>query len=121
MTNTPVDLGDWVEVAGTSCVLPSEQKPLRQDEFDALFQSEVTAVDRGAEREAVFEFRPDPVTAGRIADLAARETQCCSFFEFTVVITAGRLTTHVRVPQAQVEVLDALVTRVRTSIARGSS
>ena len=52
-------------------------------------------------------------TAARAADLAARETACCSFFEFTLTATGGHLTMQIRTPAEQIDVLDALAARAR--------
>lgn len=45
-------------------------------------------------------------------DLAARESECCSFFAFGFDATDSGLVMHIEVPDAQVEVLDALAARV---------
>jgi hypothetical protein len=57
------------------------------------------------------------VQAGRVAQLAATETACCSFFTFTLTATAGSLVLDVAVPAAQLPVLDALAARAAASIA----
>ena len=44
-------------------------------------------------------------------DLAARETQCCSFFTFTFTSDGDSVQMDVRVPAVQTEVLDALAAR----------
>ena len=59
-------------------------------------------------RHARFELTPDPAVAARTADLFTRETQCCSFFTFTLTATGGSLTLDVQVPSSQVSVLAAL-------------
>lgn len=46
--------------------------------------------------------------AARVADLLVRETDCCSFFTFTLTATDGTLLLEVAVPPAHVEVLDAI-------------
>jgi hypothetical protein len=53
--------------------------------------------------------------AARAADLTVRETQCCSFFGFTLTATGGGLTLDVTAPPEQIAVLDALVDRARTA------
>jgi hypothetical protein len=52
-------------------------------------------------------------TTATARDLAARETQCCSFFDFEVDYVAGSDTVIVDivVPDAHVAVLDALAER----------
>jgi hypothetical protein len=66
----------------------------------------------------VLTLRPDPTVAARAADLAVRETACCSFFEFILTATGGQLTLQIRTPATQIEVLDALADRARRAAAR---
>ena len=51
--------------------------------------------------------------AARAADLAVRETRCCSFFGFAQSATGGDLTLDITAPPGQVAVLGALVDRAR--------
>ena len=46
--------------------------------------------------------------AAQTANLFTRETQCCSFFTFTLTATGGSLTLDVQVQSSQVSVLAAL-------------
>ncbi|WP_207947325.1 hypothetical protein [Actinomadura sp. 7K507] len=55
--------------------------------------------------------RPEPDVAGRAAELAARETGCCSFVTFTLTATGGDLALHVSVGDRHIEVLDVLAAR----------
>ena len=75
----------------------------------------MTAVHRIDDRRARMGLRPDPLVAARAADLVMRETQCCSFFEFTLSAAGGELTLDVTVPADQVAVLNALIDRARTA------
>ncbi len=104
----------WVELTGSSCSLPTAQKPLREAEFDALFAAWVRGVQRESPTSARFTLRRDEAVAGRLAELTAREAQCCSFFAFTLTIATDRLELRVDVPDAHADVLDALVERART-------
>ena len=45
---------------------------------------------------------------GTVLDLAARESNCCSFFEFTVTPTAGDVVLDIEVPAEHTGVLDGL-------------
>jgi hypothetical protein len=45
-------------------------------------------------------------------DLAARESECCSFFSFEFESAGDDVVMHVGVPPQQVEVLDAIEARV---------
>ncbi|PPK71438.1 hypothetical protein V5P93_003304 [Actinokineospora auranticolor] len=66
----------WVPRA---CALPTAEQPLRLAEFDALF----TAL-RAVERPEPTRLRLvlDASVEAIARDLAARETECCSFFTF---------------------------------------
>ena len=109
---TPLMDPSWVPDA---CSLPTVEQPLRVKEFDDLFGESITAVHRIDERRARMELRPDPLVAARAADLVMRETQCCSFFEFTLSAAGGELTLEVKVPADHVTVLNALIDRARTA------
>lgn len=101
MTDSP---DGWVPAA---CTLPTTEQPLRIAEFDDLF-----ATVRGAER-------PEPTRlilsldapAAAVRDLAARESECCSFFGFDVTERPGGVRLTIDVPPAHVDVLDALAAR----------
>ncbi|MEP6562862.1 MAG: hypothetical protein ABJD68_17515 [Nakamurella sp.] len=108
----PVIDQSWVPAA---CTLPTVEQPLRAREFDELFRDALTAVHRVDSGRARLVLRPEPTVAGRVADLAVRETQCCSFFEFAVTATGGQLTVDITAPPGQVAVLDALVHRAQVA------
>jgi hypothetical protein len=65
----------------------------------------------GSRRLAAIE-HPSPVNltrpASTVRDVAARESVCCSFFDFTVCVDADRVLLDVRVPPARAEVLDGM-------------
>ena len=113
-TNIPLTGEPW---APDACTLPTADRPLRIAEFDALFAEAVVGVQRVNDGCAVLELRPEPAVAARAADLAVRETQCCSFFQFAVIATGGRLTLEVTVPDTQAAVLAALTERARPAAA----
>ena len=108
----PVSDPSWVPDA---CTLPTAEQPLRAREFDELFRDATTGVQRVDAQRARLVLRPEPGVAARAADLAVRETQCCSFFGFTLSATGGELTMDITAPPGQVDVLDALVDRARAS------
>lgn len=95
----------WVPLA---CTLPTVEQPSRLAEFDAVFATAVRTVERVDESRIRLDLRPDPAVAARVADLLVRETDCCSFFTFTLTATDGTLLLEVAVPPAHVEVLDAI-------------
>ena len=100
----------WAAVP--ACTLPTAERPLRVAEFDDLFASSLLTATRTAPTEAHLTFAGGEDLASRVRDLCARETACCSFFEFTVEAgPAGRVTLEVRVPATQAEVLESLVAR----------
>jgi hypothetical protein len=90
---------DW---APDACTLPTAERPLRVAEFAAL---DVRRVETISATHARLHFSGDPE---HVRDLAARETECCSFFRFTVTDS----TLDVEVPDRYADVLAALVTRV---------
>ena len=97
---------DW---APDACALPTAKRPLRVAEFDQLFahalkvqRPEPTRLDLVLPRDAEATAR----------DLAARESECCSFFTFEFEAAGDDVIMHVAVPPQQVEVLDAIEARV---------
>ena len=99
---------DWTP---QQCTLPTTERPLRVEEFDTLFAQAATGVERTGQGRARVRLRPGPDAASRAAGLAARETDCCSFFTFTLTVASGELTLEVSVPAAHADVLDALTAR----------
>jgi hypothetical protein len=80
---------------------------LRVAEFDALFADTLISLDRPAPTR--LRLALDPTAEATARDLAARETECCSFFVFTFDHgEGGSLTLDVTVPPNHVDVLDAL-------------
>jgi len=94
-----------------ACTLPTAQRPLRRAEFDDLFATVV-----GRDRVAAGHLRL-VVTAPEadVRDLIARETECCSFFRFTVEPRPGAVVLDIEVPPVHVAVLDAIESRLPTS------
>jgi hypothetical protein len=105
---------DWVPSA---CTLPIAEQPLRVAEFDGLFAEAVQALSRPDEARLRLELVFSPQNAARAAELAARESGCCSFFAFTLTVADGVLALEVAVPPERAEVLDALQARARASTA----
>jgi hypothetical protein len=105
--------GHWIPDA---CTLPTAQRPLRTAEFDELLASAVVGVERLGDDRLRLRLRPE--AAGRAADLAMRETDCCSFFTFTLTASSGGLTLEARVPPMHAGVLDALADRAANPVRR---
>ena len=53
----------------------------------------------------------EPGLADRVRTLAARETECCSFFAFSVTEDGGEVRLGITVPPAYADVLAALARR----------
>ena len=94
--------------APDACTLPTAERPLRAADFDELFAGTVRGIDRRGPTRLHLDLRPGGRAAGRVAELAAAETDCCSFFTFTLTVTQSALTLDVAVPAAHAAVLDAL-------------
>ncbi len=103
--------GSWVP---SSCTLPNAEQPLRLAEFDAFFASDVTGVEdlAGGVR---LRLVPDDRVAVRASSLAARETQCCSFFTFTLTATGSELVLDITAPDARSDVVGEIATRARAA------
>lgn len=95
----------WVPSA---CTLPAVEQPLRAAEFDDLFR-QLRSVDRAGPGQLALTFEQGAGEA--VQDLVRRESQCCSFFAFTVDEQDDRVLLEVAVPAVHVEVLDALAER----------
>lgn len=106
--STPADC------APDACTLPTAERPRRIAEFDDLFRTSATAVTRIGPHVARWSLTPEPAIPSRIADLVARESLCCSFFDFTLRVAQGSLTLDVAVPAGQAAVLNGLVDRARS-------
>jgi hypothetical protein len=109
MDSSEVDFTDaWTP---QSCTLPTAERPVRVTEFDQFFSDAVRGVRRRAPTWLSLDLEPAAESAARAADLALRETTCCSFFTFTLTVAGGALQMGVSVPDNYVEVLDALAAR----------
>jgi len=106
--------------APLSCTLPAARLPRRVAEFDALFTDAVRGIERVGPERLRLELKASQQAAGRAAELAAAETQCCSFFTFTLTATSGGLTLEVSVPEPYTGVLDGLADRAAAAASLGS-
>jgi hypothetical protein len=107
-----------------ACTLPTAERPLRLAEFDDLFTS-VRRVDPIGATHARLHLTGPAGLAARVRDLAARETECCSFFTFT---TTGALAADgeavvldIEVPAAHADVLASLTQRASAVSAGATS
>jgi hypothetical protein len=108
-------LGDdnWVPQA---CTLPTVEQPLRRDEFDALFAEDVTRVEQTSPERLQFDLRADSDAAARAAELAVKETGCCSFFAFDLSIGGGKVAMTVSTASTHAAVLAALRDRATARV-----
>lgn len=97
-----------------SCTLPTVERPVRTAEFDEVFAEAVHHVERVEGDRLRLELDATSAVAARIADLAVRETGCCSFFTFELTAAAGTLHLDISVTAGHREVLDALAARATT-------
>ncbi len=98
---------DWV---AAGCTLLPAERPPRAAEFDCLF-AEVHGISLAAPGRLRLDLRPGRRQAAMAAGLMQAETQCCSFFAFTLTATGGGLTLDVTVPPARAGLVDVLAAR----------
>jgi hypothetical protein len=103
------------EVDIPACTLSDTARTARAAEFSQLFAETVRRVERPEATRLRLELEPGPGPAKRTAELISAETECCSFFTFTLTAAAGSLVLQIAVPPAQVAVLDALAERAGSS------
>jgi len=108
---TGVD-ANWVPGA---CTLPTVDQPLRLSEFDEMFSKHLRGQDRVSP--SVLRWSLDLAIEAAARDLAARETQCCSFFRFDFAVADDELIVDVQVPPAQIPILDAMAARATSGMA----
>jgi hypothetical protein len=101
-----------------ACTLSEAGRLARAAEFSQLFTETVRGSERPDPTWLRLELEPGPGPAGRTAELVAAETECCSFFTFTLTAAAGSLILDVRVPAAQSAVLDTLAERAERAAVR---
>jgi hypothetical protein len=103
------------------CTLPAAALRARLMEFDELFRRQVSAPRRIGPHRAEFTFASVDGLYAQIADLVARESACCSFFEFTIdqrnqPSAKDQLVLRVVVPQTYDDVLETLMDRAVAAI-----
>lgn len=89
-----------------ACTLTTDEAPERVAEWhDALAGAQVRERTPEGYR---LRFPKDPAFAGRLADLAAREVDCCTFFTFTVTLNNAELVLDVVAPAETHEMIGEL-------------
>jgi hypothetical protein len=106
------------------CTLPSAAQPLRLMEFDELFRRQIWPPRRINPHRVEFTIAGAEGLYAKVSDLVARESACCSFFEFTIAEHArdaaseDRLVLWVGVPPSRDDVLEALTDRAVAAMGR---
>jgi len=89
-----------------SCSLEASEMAGQMDDWQALL---ALVIDRTPVNDGVsLSFSPEPGIAAEVARLAAAEQACCSFFDFTVRLSGGKLHLQVRGPQEAQEIISSL-------------
>jgi hypothetical protein len=91
-----------------ACTLPTAAQPLRLAEFDALFATALRRQERLSAQHLRMTLTGGEGLAEATRDLTARESACCSFFDFTVTETGDGVVLDIEVPAAHTAVLDGL-------------
>ncbi|MEV8564795.1 hypothetical protein AB0436_04265 [Streptomyces sp. NPDC051322] len=95
-----------------SCTLPTEERPLRVAEWDALFSERLASSSRPGPLRLRLDLSGGPGIEERVRDLVERESGCCSFFDFTTTPGEDLIGLDIAVDQAHERVLDALAARI---------
>jgi hypothetical protein len=103
-----------------ACTLPTAARPLRLAEFDALFATALRRQERISARHLRMTLAGDDGLAETTRDLTARESACCSFFDFTITPTGDGVVLDIEVPAVHAAVLDGL-SALATSAAPAST
>jgi hypothetical protein len=90
---------------------------LRVAEFDRLFAETLTRQERLSGTALRLWLSGGADVTSWVRELAARETQCCSFFDFAVSTDGDGTVVDIVVPAEQVKVLDALAARAAEAVA----
>ena len=103
-------MATWI--GGDFCTLPITARPVRAAEFEDLFASQLAAPRWISPHQTEFRFGVD--LHDQVSDLVARETACCSFFDFSIThepddaVQPSSLVLQVGVPASRHDVLEAL-------------
>lgn len=98
-----------------ACTLPTESRPTRLAEFDALFADSVRRGERRGNNSVRLHLSGDGGLEDRVRDLTDREAACCSFFRFEIRRDSLRgehaLTLEVSVDPAHESIAEAFASR----------
>jgi hypothetical protein len=108
-----------------ACALPTAERPLRLAEFDEVFATALRDVESVGATHVRMRLTGPAGLEARVRDLTARETECCSFFAFTVTaeraVDGEGVTMDVRVPARYGDVLASLAEQARAVSAGRAS
>ena len=115
-------MNPWI--AEDFCTLPVAAQPLRLMEFDELFRGQIRPPRRIDAHRVEFTFANTSGLYAHVSDLVARESACCSFFEFTInedaLADQDHLMLRIGVPASRDDVLEALTEQAYAAIGTGS-
>jgi hypothetical protein len=104
------------------CTLPTAAQPMRLQQFDELFRRQIAPPRWIGQHRVELAFPNIEGLYAELSDLVARESECCSFFEFVIdqhpsqTVNEDQLVLHIGVPASRDEVLQALTKRAVTAI-----
>lgn len=98
------------EIPG-ACTLPTVERPIRLAEFDELLTVAVRSAERDSSTHLTLLLHRDEELEAVARDLAAREAECCSFFELTVTANRDDIVLGIGVPPQHAPILDSLQAR----------
>jgi hypothetical protein len=101
-----------------ACTLAADDMPGRLAEWRDFARGSVRAVESGPTSARLLLARSDDVLV-TAASLAQRETQCCAFFAFSIVLEADERWLSVTVPEDAEEVLASFVEMLAAASVRG--
>lgn len=90
-----------------ACTLPTAERPVRQAEFEELFADHLIDTTWAGDRLRL-SLSGGADLREQVADLTARESACCSFFDFALSGPADTVVLEVGVPAERRGILDAL-------------
>jgi hypothetical protein len=107
----------WIPDA---CTLPTVERPLRVSQFDDLFATAIRGVEQVTPTHLRLYLAGRTGLTATVRDLAARESECCSFFDFTITPDTGAegetVLLDVRVPAPYTDLLGSLARRAETAV-----
>ncbi len=100
----------WV---ADSCTLPTLEQPLRQAEWEALVAGHLAGVRHPEPGQLILTLRGGNTLREHLNDLVERESECCSFFTFTITATPQGADLGIGVDREHEPFLDALAASCR--------